>query len=274
MVRCLTGTLLALATFASQAHMQAAFEDRFAAREQARLVNWAQRVLGGVESLTAPLPFDVRVDFHRASSAREPVPWAHTRRGTRQGVSFHVNPAFDDTEFQADWTAPHEFSHLLIPYLGRRHAWFAEGFASYMQYQVMQHMGVLDAQEVVALYRQHMARAERRFDLDHLRFVDAAPRLRAAGRYPTMYWGGAVLFLRWDARLRAEHDTTLADVLAGYLACCRMTSRGVDGLIAALDEESGSDIFSDEFSRYSSARGFPQWQTAAAVLATHGPHAS
>ena len=42
-----------------------------------------------------------------------------------------------------DWTAPHEMSHLAIPYIGEKEVWFAEGFASFMQYQVMMEMGVM-----------------------------------------------------------------------------------------------------------------------------------
>jgi len=34
-------------------------------------------------------------------------------------------------------------SHLAIPYVGEKEVWFAEGFASFMQYQVMMEMGVM-----------------------------------------------------------------------------------------------------------------------------------
>ena len=124
-----------------------------------------------------------------------------------------AGPYLDVVALLADWTAAHELSHLLLPYLGRRHDWFAEGFASYIQYQVMYHMGVLDWRGVVDRYRRQMTKAAGRYDLPALPSADAAPGLRSSGDYPTMYWGGAVLFLRADSRL-ARRGLRPGDVIA------------------------------------------------------------
>lgn len=71
--------------------------------------------VSALEDLIAPLPFDIDIHFYRVIDRGEPVPWANTRRGRRQGINFHVGPAFRRRAFYADWTAPHELSHLLIP---------------------------------------------------------------------------------------------------------------------------------------------------------------
>lgn len=261
--------LFTLSSSAVNATILYEWADSFTPREQAKLTAWMTRTANGLTTLTGPLPFDVHIRFHRSAS-KEPVPWANTRRGRRQGVNFHVDPSFSLDRFLADWTAPHELSHLAIPHLGRRHAWFAEGFASYMQYQVMHQMGIADWEDIIGRYKERMAKAKRGYDFDHLTFADAAPRLRARGSYPTMYWGGAVLFLRADDRLRREADRSLVTVLAEYVACCRLRTRDVHSLIRSLDEVSGSRIFSEEFKRFTEESGFPEFETALEGLDRQG----
>ena len=236
--------------------------DDFDEREQAMLMDWVAQTTEGLSTLTGPYPFDVHIRFHRIDGRSEPVPWANTTRGYRQGVNFHVDPRFSLERFLADWTAPHELSHLALPYLGRRYSWFAEGFASYMQYQVMHRMQALSWDDVIGRYRERMARAKRRYDLDHLTFSAAAPKLRASGRYPTMYWGGAILFLRADSRLRQESNRTLTDVITEYVSCCRMRRQGISSLIRTLDEISNTEVFSEEYRRFSTQSGFPDFETA------------
>ena len=75
-------------------------------------------------------PFTVTYYLSRKDNASEPVPWANTVRSGEQAVEFYVDPSYDLSEFLADWTAPHEISHLSIPYVGRSNMWFSEGYAS------------------------------------------------------------------------------------------------------------------------------------------------
>lgn len=256
--------LVLVASICSVADARTLYEwaDSFNKRDQAKLQAWVARTADGLSVLTGRLPFDIHVRFHRSNGQSGPVPWANTTRGYRQGVNFHVDPSFSLDQFLADWTAPHELSHLALPYLGRRHSWFAEGFASYMQYQVMYGMDILSWEDVIGRYRERMAKAKRRYDLDYMTFSRAAPRLRAAGRYPTMYWGGAVLFLRADSRLRQESNRTLVDVIADYVECCRLRRQSMSSLIRTLDEVSDTRIFAEEFSRFSKQSGFPDFETA------------
>lgn len=238
------------------------WEDRFTPAERAKLEAWIRGTQAAVETLVGAYRFDVHVRVHRRDGAGEPVPWAHTFRERPQGVDFHVDPSYSLRELRADWTAPHELSHLILPYLGRRASWFAEGFASYMQYQVMRAMGELSAAEAAGLYRDHLRRAERRYRYDDRPFAEAAPRLRAEGKYPVMYWGGAAYFLRVDARLRRS-DASLLEVLREYLACCRSGSGELDALVTALDRVAGSEAFSAQLARFRTVRGFPDYDDKA-----------
>ncbi len=267
---CALAMLLVISSTA-RAGLRYQWAGQFSAQERVMLTDWVQQTAHGLEALGGPLPFDIRVRFQRANSGLEPVPWANTVRSPGQGVRFIVNPTFPLEQFLQDWTAPHELSHLLIPYLGRHHAWFAEGFASYMQYQVMYHMGVMDWPQVVDRYRRQMSKAESDYDLHRIPFPAAGSRLRAAGQYPTLYWGGAVLFLRLDSRLRQQGKQTLGTVIAGYVACCRMRTRELASLVGALDEVSGTTVFSEELARFDAQPGFPEFEDALEGLAEAEP---
>lgn len=224
------------------------------------LISWVQETVSAVESLVGPLPFRLDIRMHRAGDAGEPVPWANTRRGNTQGVNFHVNPAFPLTDFRQDWTAAHELSHLIIPYLGRDAAWFAEGFASFMQYQVMMAAGVLSAEQADDRYLSRLDRARRNYPFQHMPFPESAADLRASGRYPTMYWGGAVYFLQVDHQLLTSHDTSLINVLADYLACCRRNRSNLDNLITDLDLVSETTVFSTTLEGFRTTPGFPDYK--------------
>lgn len=236
------------------------WEDPFTAPEQARLRAWIEETTDALERLVGPFPMPIRVHFHRRDGAREPVPWANTERSRTQGVHFHVDPHYTLEDFRRDWTAPHELSHLILPYLGRRQAWFAEGFASYLQYQVMAEMGVLSEADALARYQRNFERAERGYGSSGQPFVNATPRLRAEGKYPVMYWGGAAFFLQADHAL-ANRDQRLIDVLRVYLACCRRDRARLDDLLGELDRLAGGSIFRDGLRRFRGEPGFPDFRS-------------
>jgi hypothetical protein len=252
--------LLYLATAAGPvraAELRFVWVDEFSDAERERLATWVEAAADGVETLVGAFPMGVEVHFHRRSGAREPVPWANTRRGRVQGVHFHVDPAHPPAAFRRDWTAPHEFAHLILPYLGRKHAWFAEGFASFMQFRVMHAMGVLSAEAAEARLQDRLERAARDYDYTVWSLVEAAPRLRSEGRYPVMYWGGAVYFLQVDAALRAR-GTDLIAVLRDYTACCRRDRAELQALLDELDRLGGSDVFDATLARFRREPGFPR----------------
>lgn len=239
------------------------WEDRFSSAEKDKLTAWIDTVVDSVEEAVAPFPFDLHIRFHRTRAYDSPVPWANTIRSRRrQGVNVHVDPDFSRSELLADWTAYHELAHLFLPFLGRDNSWFAEGYASFMQYQLMHAAGVLTREAMWATYRAKIERAARRYDMPERNFIEAAPTLRARRDYPTEYWGGAVYFLRVDSALRA-HGSSVPEVVSEYVKCCRdqnpTLDPTLDHLVESLDRIAGQDLFRRELERLRRSRGFPDF---------------
>jgi len=260
-VGALITVLLCSIAHSAWAELRFHWEDTFSSAERQSLSAWVADTHHALQQVVGPLKFDIHIYMHRSDGAREPVPWASTRRGRAQGINFHVNPRFPDTDFRRDWTAAHEFSHLALPYLGSRHAWFAEGFASYMQYQVMVAMGTLTPDEAIRRYKRNLRRAETSYPHHSQPFARAAPQLRAEGKYSTMYWGGAAYFLQVEEALRTRDrdGSVLLETLREYVRCCRQRYDELDDLVADLDRLSGGREFSTHLRRFRQRPGFPDY---------------
>ncbi|MDX1569335.1 MAG: hypothetical protein R3200_02555 [Xanthomonadales bacterium] len=249
------------------------WEDRFSPEERRNLIAWVEYAHAGLAGLIGELPYSYDVHFHRRTRSSEPVPWANTtKRWNRRGVNFHVDPRFPRRDFERDWTAYHELAHLMFPYLGRSGMWFAEGIASYLQYQAMYAAGELDWAQVIDRYRDRFDRASRSNRLDSVSIVDLNGMMRQTRSYVRLYWGGAAFFLEADRRLHRGYGIRLHDVIRDYLDCC-FGSRddGPMEMIRRFDRLSGSRVFSEVYADTVDRKGFPETEAALAWLRDHPP---
>lgn len=268
--------LLPLTAGADQNQLIWQWQHHFSESDKTRHQRWITQVSNASVRLFGTLPFPVYLEIfsseqHSDKDMGEPVPWARTlRQPERQALQLYLDNRYSDRQFLHDWTVPHEFSHLIFPYLGEQDSWLAEGFASYLQFMVMKEMGTIDQythqQRLIARiqkaekeYYQHPA--VRRFDSSRPpSFIDIAPLLKAQGKHPTMYWGGAVFFLQLDAKLQKQGG--LRPVLKRYLKCCRLQTRSTQEVLATLDKLSFSRLFSETYQTFGTRTGFPEYRQA------------
>lgn len=265
--------LILLLVVANQAYAGTRWfwQDRFSKNEQQNLINWITQADQGVRNLFGPLPYSYNVYFYR-QEGREPVPWAHTSKGATKSVHFYVNMSYSHRHFVRDWTASHELSHLLFPYIGSSSAWFSEGIASYLQYQIMYANKVINWQEGVNKLEERYRRGRTYRNYDSISIVDLSSIVRQTGAYVRLYWGGAAYFNHVDKRLHEEKGIRLNDVIRKYLACCSSRRiRGADNMIKLFDQLSNSRIFTETAIQTVAKNGFPETNSASKWLRQNPP---
>lgn len=163
-------------------------------------------------------------------------------------------------DLREDWVVVHEMSHALLPRLHPDHAWFTEGFASWLQQVARVRSGRLDertAWEDVVVGCRHGVREAGGTNLGEL-----SEQLSRRHAYRAVYWGGALFALELDLELRritrgkvglpellaqlcaevgAECDLAAVaakvDAVAGQPLFKRLCERHLDGEPLALKDE-------------------------------------
>ena len=187
----------------------------------------------------------------------EAVPWAHVMRGGGVAAEFFVDETRSLEEFRADWTATHELSHMLLPMVSSRDRWLSEGLASYYQNVLRGRDGRLE--EAAAWQKLHAGfeRGKRATNGDSL----AEATRSGWGAIMRIYWSGAAMFLKADARLRmlSGGAQSLDTVLSAFQACCLDASRSWRGreLFAAFDRISRYTVFTDLYDEHVPDGEFP-----------------
>ena len=272
MMRYLLGIFLL--SFASLAisSPQWRFEDRFSNREKQELQEWVLHSQQGMNALFGELPYSYRVHFHRSKRGRGPTPWAHTDKRRGRAVHFHVNTAYAWDLFKKDWTASHELSHLMFPYLGREGSWFAEGLASYLQYQIMYASNTLSWKQVSNKLEERFRAARKTLDYENISIVNLSNIATHRGPFVRLYWGGAAYFMNVDMALHKKKGQGLNAVIKQYLACCLYNNyQSAEEMIKVFDLISGTNIFSLTLRQTVAQKGFPETATALAWLKEHPP---
>ena len=166
-------------------------------------------------------------DAARAVAAvfgRFPVPEAHLDvrtggRGRIHGgrtddlvphVAVALGRATTPSDLAGDWVLTHEFVHLATPTLSKRHAWFMEGAATYVEPIARVRVGLYSADELWEGFLEGLSQGlpkagDGGLDVTH-----------SWGR---TYWGGALFFFLADLEIRERSGgrRSLDDALRGML---------------------------------------------------------
>ena len=220
------------------------WEGRFNTQEKEKVTLWLSEVSQAVSNTLGPYSFPVNYYIYEKRSSREPVPWANTLRSADQGVNFHIDPSFSLSDFQTDWTAPHEIAHLSLPFVGRSNMWFSEGYASYMQWRILEHQGVLTKTEMDKKYNEKLVLVKQAYNSSDS-FMGLSEKAKGSHNYPALYWGGACYFFMVDALLKEKHGTSLEEVIQKYQTEGRLEDETLEEVITSLDLVSKSTLFSD-----------------------------
>lgn len=230
--------------------------------------------LDDAQVLVVPLP-----------GVRSPVPWGQVTRGGGSAVHLFVGAEAGYAGWRADWTATHEFAHLLHPFMGDAGRWLGEGLASYYQNVLRARSGALSTDEALARLRAGFERGRRATPADAPPLAEAS-RARQRGSTMRIYWAGAAFWLDADLALRRQGDSL--DRALDAFAAAHLPSEQrwtPEAFMDALQQLAPHGDWPARFARHAAARGFPdsepllralstQDERAAAILRPHREYAS
>ena len=202
-----------------------------------------------------------------SGNSRSAVPFGYVIRDGGETVRFFVDPERPLEDFLADWTATHEFSHLLLPYVRSREKWVSEGFASYYQNVLLARRGTYSATEAWSRLHRSFLRASE---------IRNPPRLDRINQRPfwevrmLIYWSGAAMALQADTLLRERSKGAESlDVVLGRLKECCLPSGKVwraRELFEQLDLLADEPVFEELYDNLASTPGMPDLTTLFADL--------
>ncbi len=199
----------------------------------------------------------VAVGRGRANS-RSAVPFGRVVRDGGETVELFVDQTQPLEALLADWTATHEFSHLMLPYLDRRQRWISEGFSQYYQNVLLARSGAYD--DLYAWQKLYEGYERGRKARPELSPNEATAR-SVRGGLMKVYWSGAALALMADVTLRERSagDESLDKVLDKFQACCLPSDRVWTGkeLFTKFDSLASAPVFMPLYRRYADTAGFP-----------------
>jgi hypothetical protein len=237
-------------------------------RKQA-VLSWVEFVADSLAGVYGRWPRDSwRVEVTPVTLySDDPVPWAQVNRGNPDTVSLYIDAMASEEKLRNNWTAYHEFSHLLIPYRGWGDMWFSEGLASYYQNLLRARAGFLDEAEMWQKLYEGFKRGQnnRRPDLS---LAELSSQMRENRSYMRVYWSGAWYFLAADVELRRRTNSTqsLDTALALLNACCADRSMSAREMAARLDQLTGQELFLPLFEQVAASRDIPAFDSLFAEL--------
>lgn len=189
----------------------------------------------------------------------EPTPWAYVVRGGAPAAHFFVNQRRPVQEFYDDWTAVHELSHMLLPYVATEDVWLAEGVATYYQNVLRARAGRMSAQEAWEKLNAGFRRG--REGAGGMSLTQATESMHRGGHYMRVYWEGTALMLLADVKLRqlSSNTQSLDTALTGLAQCCLPSSESwsAQQVLRKLDQITGTGVFEELYEQNVTSRDFP-----------------
>lgn len=229
------------------------------------LLDWLQQAADAVAGVSGYFPMaETQVLVLPVGPDKEAVPWAEIQRQGRPAVHFFVDQTRPIYEFTSDWTAVHEFSHLLHPYILRTDAWLFEGIASYYQNIARARSGMLSERVAWQKLYEGFQRGTQRL---------GGEVLRDSNKLMQIYWGGAAFVLLADVELRRRSagQQSMANLLHQLRSCCGedMGPWSAKVMLRKLDTLAGGKTLTQLYGEQVVRRSFPSVYPVLAQLGVH-----
>lgn len=174
------------------ARIELQFAPGFSAAERALATQWVLR------SAQAVAAYFGRYPVHGGEILLVPAEGSGVSGGTTFNapgptIRAHVGRATSPAYFLDDWVMVHEMVHLAIPYLQRRHNWFHEGAATYVEIIARAHAGLTS---IASVWAQLVRGLPQGLPQPGDRGLDLTPT------WGRTYWGGAMFCLLADVEIR------------------------------------------------------------------------
>lgn len=236
--------------------------------DAAKLERWIRESAGQITLAYGRFPVPApRVIVVPSESSRRgddsPVPFGRVTRSGGETVELYVDVTRPLADLESDWTATHEFSHLLLPRINWRQKWISEGFASYYQNVLMARAGHYTTDQAIEKLEQGFGRG--RQSRPELSMNQAAQEGVRQARYK-IYWSGAAIALLADVQLRERSggSESLDVVLDRFQRCCLPSQRRWSGpeLFTRFDSLIDEPMFMPLYRKYADTAGFPDFEEA------------
>ena len=242
------------------ARLRLAVLDGSPAADVEQIEDWIRDSAQMVADLYGRFPhFQAQIVVAPGARGNEPTPSAYVVRGGSPAAHFFINQRRPIKEFFEDWTAVHELSHLLLPYVNSDDIWLSEGVATYYQNVMRARSGRTSTLET--WQRLHAGFVRGMESAHGMTLAQATESMYRDGTYMRVYWEGAAMLLIADVRLRqmTAGKQSLDTALAALNDCCAMTDRAwsARGLFDKLDEVTGTRIFGEIYDQHVASRNFP-----------------
>lgn len=239
--------------------------------DSAALVRWIADTARNVNltygTFPNPTPNIVVIPVGERSFSDSPVPFGRVVRDGGETIELFIDQRQPIEAFYDDWTATHEFSHLMLPYVRSSYRWVSEGFATYYQNVLLARAGqYTQARAWQKLYEGFERGRHSRPEMS----PNEAAQRRARSSTMKIYWSGASLALMADIELRRRSDgrESLDTVLERLQACCLPSDERWSGpeFFEKLDTLIDEPVFMPLYDRYANSAGFPDYRDSFAAL--------
>jgi hypothetical protein len=225
-----------------------------------QILSWLDEAAHAVAAVYGRFPVpSLQVVVVPGARGPSPVPSAYVLRGGGPGAHFFINQRKPLAELRSDWTAVHELSHLLLPYIVPEDIWLSEGLASYYQFILLARARLIPGQ--AAWQSMHRALAKGQQDEPDITLSEATEHMYRNGNFMHVYWEGAAIMLLADQRLREGSGGALSlDVVLDRLQrCCANPDKAwhAEDLMLRMDALTETKVFTELYSHEVKARGFP-----------------